>query len=83
MNNKYYNNWKASKRDIDINEDFSKEVMQKIYQHELKPNEKHNGYYGFILSIYNTPYTKAGMIITAATLGFTRILLMIYLVFEL
>ncbi len=83
MNNRHYDKWVTSKSEFTISDNFADEVMQKISQQDNDTSKKYSKIPGFLLSIYNTRLAKAGIFITAAMLGVSRVLLIIYLVFEL
>ena len=83
MNNEdIYNAWKKKKRQVEIRENFTDNVMNQICQYEQKKRKSLFDTQSLIELISAHTLAKAGLILTGGVVGFIRVILMISMVLE-
>ena len=75
-----YNAWKGKKRQIDINESFSDEVMNQVYQYEKGKTKQVFNLQWLIDLISVHPLAQAALVMAGAVTGFIRLVLMILVI---
>ena len=75
-----YNAWKEKKRQIDINESFSDEVMNQVYQYEKGKTKQVFNLQWLIDLISVHPLAQAALVMAGAVTGFIRLVLMILVI---
>ena len=77
-----YNAWKEKKRQVEIRENFTDEVMTQICQYEQNKRKSlfHVQSLIELMSAHTLP--KAGLILTGGVVGFIRVVLMFRMVLE-
>ena len=83
MNNeKIYNAWKEKKRQVEIHENFTDEVMTQICQYEQNKRKSLFDVQSLIELMSAHTLAKAGLILTGGVVGFIRVVLMFRMVLE-
>ncbi|HUS71696.1 MAG TPA: hypothetical protein VMY06_01410 [Sedimentisphaerales bacterium] len=83
MNNEdIYNAWKEKKRQVEIRESFTDEVMTQIRQYEKNKRKSIFDVQSLIELMSAHTLAKAGLILTGGVVGFIRVVLMIRMVLE-
>ena len=83
MNNQdFYNGWKEKKRQVEIRENFTDEMMNQICQYEQNKRKSLFDVQSLIELMSAHTLAKAGLILTGGVVGFIRVILMISMVFE-
>jgi hypothetical protein len=73
-----YNAWKEAKRQIDISEDFSSRMLNRIHQYERERRKSLFDGHRLIELISAYPFAKAGLIAAGAVIGLVRIMFVVY-----
>ena len=73
-----YNAWKERKSQIDIRENFSDELMNRIYLHEQKKRKPLFDGHRLIELISAHRFVKAGVVTAGAVAGLVRIMFVVY-----
>jgi len=74
------NSWENQRGQIGVGEDFTKTVMNQIYQYEQNKRKPLFDVQRFIEFISIHPLAKAGLITTGAVVGFIRLVFMIIVI---
>ena len=77
---KAYNSWKDQKNQIEVGQNFTEEVMSKIYQYEQKKGKPSFDIYQLIEFISAQPLMKAGLVTAGALIGLVRLVFMIIVI---
>ena len=77
-NEERYNAWIENKRQIDIRENFTDVVMNKIYQYERDKRKPLFNSQRLIELISEHRFVKAGLVAAGAVTGVVRIMFVIY-----
>jgi hypothetical protein len=73
-----YKAWKERKSQIDIRENFSDELMNRIYRYEQKKRKPLFDAHRVIELISAHRFVKAGVVTAGAVTGFVRIMFVVY-----
>ncbi len=73
-----YNAWKERKSQIDIRENFSDELMNRIYRYEQKKRKPLFDVHRLIELISAHRFVKAGVVTAGAVTGLVRIMFVVY-----
>jgi len=73
-----YNAWKETKRQIDISEDFSRQMLNQIYRYEREKRKSLFDGHRLIELISAHRLAKAGLVTAGAVTGFVRIMFVVY-----
>jgi len=68
-----YNAWKETKRQIDISEDFSRQMLNQIYRYEREKRKPLFDVDRLIERISAHPFAQAGLIAAGAVGGIVRV----------
>ena len=83
MNNEdIYNAWKEKKRQVDIRQNFTDEVMNQVCQYEQNKRKCSFDVQSLIELMSAHTLAKAGLIFTGGVVGFIRVILMFRMVLE-
>lgn len=77
-----YNAWKEKKRQVEIRENFTDEVMTQICQYEQNKRKSLFHVQSLIELMSAHTLAKAGLILTGGVVGFIRVVLMFRMVLE-
>jgi hypothetical protein len=77
-----YNAWKEKKRQVDVRENFTDNVMTQICQYEQNKRKSLFDVQSLIELMSAHTLAKAGLILTGGVVGFIRVILMISMVLE-
>ena len=75
-----YNAWKEKKRQVDISEDFTDEMMNQIHQYEQKKSKSLFDMQRLIDVISDHPLAKIGLIAVGAVTGLVRLIFVIIMI---
>jgi hypothetical protein len=73
-----YNAWKERKSQIDIRENFSDELMNRIYRYEQKKRKPLFDAHRVIELISAHRFVKAGVVTAGAAVGLVRVMFVFY-----
>lgn len=77
-----YNAWKEKKRQVEIRENFTDNMMTQICQYEQNKRKSLFDVQSLIELMSAHTLAKAGLILTGGVVGFIRVILMISMVLE-
>ena len=77
-NEKHYNAWIENKRQIDVRDNFTDEVMSQIYQFERDKRKPLFDTQRLIELISAHQFVKAGLVTAGAVTGLVRIIFVVY-----
>jgi len=77
-NEERYNAWIENKRQIDVRENFTDEVMNNIYQYEHDKRKPLLNMQRLIELISAHRFVKAGLVTAGAVTGLVRIMFVVY-----
>ena len=78
--NQIYYRWKEHKRNTTVKKNFCDDIMKEIY--DFKQSQNQESQYTPIHNLLNSTFAKAAVLTAAAISGFLRIIVIIYLIFE-
>ncbi|MHC5062237.1 MAG: hypothetical protein ACYTFK_14365 [Planctomycetota bacterium] len=73
-----YQNWKEQRCQIEVDEDFTDMVMNRICRYEQGRRKPLLDVDGFVEFISGRPFAKVGLIVAGGVIGFVRVALMIH-----
>jgi hypothetical protein len=73
-----YNAWKEQKNQIELSQDFSRAVMDRVYQYEQGKGRTLLKPYQLIELISAHPFVKAAVVTAGAAAGLARIMFLAY-----
>ena len=75
--NKVYESWRQEKHQIDVSQNFTEQVMNKVYQLEQSRNLTQSKMESIIALISFNPLAKFGLVAAGAATGIVRLIIMI------
>jgi hypothetical protein len=75
--NEVYESWKQEKRQIDVSQNFTDRVMNRVYQCEQNKEKSLFTMARLIELISLHPLAKTGLVVVGAAMGIVRIIIMI------
>jgi outer membrane protein assembly factor BamD (BamD/ComL family) len=75
--NEVYESWKQEKRQIDVSQNFTVRVMNRVYQYEQSKEKSLFTMEKLIELISLNPLAKTGLVVIGAVTGIVRIIFMI------
>jgi len=76
-NEKFYDDWKKQRSQVEVGENFTEKVMKQVCQYEQKRKTSLFNIQWLVEFISAHPLAKAGLIASGAVAGFVRVAFMI------
>ena len=77
-NEKFYEDWKKHKSQIDVGPNFTEKVMRQVYQYQQKKKSSLFDFKWLVEIITAHPSVQAAMIAIGAVVGFIRLVIMLH-----
>ena len=76
-NEKFYDDWKRQRSQVEVGDDFTEKVMKQVYQYKQRRRSSLFDIHWLVATITAHPLVQAAMIAVGAIIGFIRLAIML------